>query len=182
MNLLKKHIEPARDKIKKLFAEQCAALQKLRDDLDQGEYRCGQFIGPSAHNFRQHGIHGLASAMRVLSGSTNTHQKQILDGLTLSARKYVATPPITLKIIKVSELLIAAKAANDNLLITDLTKILEAAKQNNGKFGWPFIIESTSPKKRRSALPCHDFCLSGALGFLKFRKNPRCLRISRRWY
>jgi len=150
MSKILRSLQGALTKINALFSNQCTALAKIKPEIEEGEFCCGQFLGPGAAAIPQRGIHGLASAIRVLSNEPNDETIKIVKGLVFSTRKYVNNYPADLKTIKLAELLFSLKKVKLGLEkdepIEALSDLIVSAKQKNGQFGWPFLIDPANPK------------------------------------
>jgi len=81
----------ARDKIEKLFIEQCARGQQTVSLDDATAAACGQFIGPDAKELGQRGLHGTAAALKVLCQTGKDEARSLVPQLVkyLSERQTV---------------------------------------------------------------------------------------------
>jgi hypothetical protein len=148
----------AKKRIVELFVDQCKH-GKQSENLGEGILACGQFIGDSAKTVKQRGVHGTASALKILAKSQNNSAAEIIPGLVkyLEDRKNVerqqSDAPSTTEnkcdkdhenVIKVSEILIALSAvtqanANKEHIITDLSAKLKTGMINDK--GWDYFID-----------------------------------------
>lgn len=81
----------ARQKIEKLFIEQCARGQQTTNLDDATAAACGQFIGPDAKELSQRGLHGTAAALKVLCQTDEDDARSLVKQLVkyLSEREAV---------------------------------------------------------------------------------------------
>ncbi|MBI4657256.1 MAG: hypothetical protein HY735_00145 [Verrucomicrobia bacterium] len=154
-------IEPAIGKIEQLLVEHCANGAQTRDLKPDGA-ACGQFVGPTAKERPQRGLHGTAAALRVLAEGNLTEANSLVpklvwyiqnreklhnDGKEPTAGKH-AFDDDQKNVIKLSEVLYALSFVNPSQCSTDsmvqelANKLLAARKENKG---WTYFLDTNAP-------------------------------------
>jgi hypothetical protein len=149
-------IDPALQKIENLLVEQCAHGVQSRDLLNPGA-ACGQFVGPTAKEKPQRGLHGTAAALRVLSQVNSPAGTELVQKLVwyvqnrerlYAEHKEPRQPDRTFEddqqnVIKLSEVLYAlsfvkASQSDKDALVHDLVTKLRNAQIE--KKGWAYFL------------------------------------------
>lgn len=151
------NIDPALKKIEDLLIDQCAHGAQSRDLLNVGGVACGQFIGPTAKEKPQRGLHGTAAALRVLAQANSAEAAELVPKLVwyiqnrerlYTEHKEPRQPDRTFEddqqnVIKLSELLYAlsfvkaGQGDTDTLVHAVATKLLRAQIENKG---WAYFL------------------------------------------
>jgi hypothetical protein len=146
-------IDRATRRIADVFAQQCEHGAQTRT-LPADMAACGQFIGDDALRIEQHGLHGIAAALRVLGAQSTDESRQLVGRLVAYTEACFGIPPTvkppsdrrlsdTDNVIKIGELLyglsfVSAAHADRNRLTRHLAEQLQRSLIDGR--GWGYFI------------------------------------------
>ena len=165
---LKEQIQQARSRISDLFVKQCLHGHQATPLEASGATACGQFLDSGVATLEplgQRGIHGTASALRVLAETAHAEAPTLVARLVryLETREAIEIRPNTAvvdtirsrlaydknNVIKVSEVLYALSYVQTG--VSDKDGLVKALAESlltgirDGK-GWPYFLDQEAPE------------------------------------